>query len=233
MAEIKIEKKKPIWPWILIILIILAAIYFFWYYNDNNYDTDERVIDNDSITRIDETKTYNDNYNNDTYNEGNRDSVSLYSGSYGTITKEQSIADYLNFVDTDKDRNQATNNEYYRAAFFKLITATKRASEMKNVDVSNNIDTAMKNAEMLTNDNTSSQKTDQLKKTAEAISKALKKIQQDSFNDLSSEANAVETSANNINAQGTINEESNSVNSFMDKSAILLQKMYQKEENNQ
>ncbi len=38
MAEIKIEKKKPIWPWILVILLILAAIYFFWYSSDQNFD---------------------------------------------------------------------------------------------------------------------------------------------------------------------------------------------------
>lgn len=28
MAEIKIEKKKPIWPWILLFLGVLALIYF-------------------------------------------------------------------------------------------------------------------------------------------------------------------------------------------------------------
>lgn len=29
MAEIRIEKKKPIWPWILLLLGIAALIYFF------------------------------------------------------------------------------------------------------------------------------------------------------------------------------------------------------------
>lgn len=28
MAEIKIEKKKPVWPWIVAILIIAALIYY-------------------------------------------------------------------------------------------------------------------------------------------------------------------------------------------------------------
>lgn len=28
MAEIKVEKKKPVWPWILLILGILALVYF-------------------------------------------------------------------------------------------------------------------------------------------------------------------------------------------------------------
>ena len=28
MAEIKIEKKKPVWPWIVVALIIAALLYF-------------------------------------------------------------------------------------------------------------------------------------------------------------------------------------------------------------
>ena len=46
MAEIRIEKKKPVWPWILIGLIILAVIFFVVFASDdddefNNDDTDE------------------------------------------------------------------------------------------------------------------------------------------------------------------------------------------------
>lgn len=28
MAEIKIEKKKPVWPWIIAVLVIAAIIYY-------------------------------------------------------------------------------------------------------------------------------------------------------------------------------------------------------------
>lgn len=41
MAEIKIKKKSPVWPWILLIIIILAALaYYFMVYNDDNKDAD-------------------------------------------------------------------------------------------------------------------------------------------------------------------------------------------------
>ena len=36
MAEIKIEKKKPIWPWVLIGLLILAFILYFFVFKDKN-----------------------------------------------------------------------------------------------------------------------------------------------------------------------------------------------------
>ncbi|MBF4465031.1 hypothetical protein [Flavobacterium sp. LC2016-12] len=31
MAEIKIEKKKPIWPWIAVLLIIAGLIYYVYF----------------------------------------------------------------------------------------------------------------------------------------------------------------------------------------------------------
>lgn len=34
MAEIKIEKKKPVWPWILLVLGLLVGIWFFFFRND-------------------------------------------------------------------------------------------------------------------------------------------------------------------------------------------------------
>lgn len=34
MAEIKIEKKNPIWPWILVGVIILALILYFFVFKD-------------------------------------------------------------------------------------------------------------------------------------------------------------------------------------------------------
>jgi hypothetical protein len=48
MAEIKIERKKPIWPWILLVIIIIAAVVFFVMNNDETFDReidDVEVID--------------------------------------------------------------------------------------------------------------------------------------------------------------------------------------------
>jgi preprotein translocase subunit YajC len=42
MAEIKIEKKKPIWPWIVAVLLISAIIYFV-FLRDNEAQTEDRV----------------------------------------------------------------------------------------------------------------------------------------------------------------------------------------------
>jgi hypothetical protein len=51
MAEIKIEKKSPIWPWILLIILILAVIV---YYVSTNTDGDS-IFDNETNTEVRDT----------------------------------------------------------------------------------------------------------------------------------------------------------------------------------
>lgn len=53
MAEIKIEKKKPVWPWILLGLIILGVILYFLLADERTDDIDD--MDDDNIERIDTT----------------------------------------------------------------------------------------------------------------------------------------------------------------------------------
>jgi hypothetical protein len=42
MAEIKIEKKKPIWPWIVAVLLIAALIYYM-YSSDSETQSENNV----------------------------------------------------------------------------------------------------------------------------------------------------------------------------------------------
>ena len=55
MAEIKIEKKKPIWPWILLIAIIILGILFYVFaYNDTTDDVDT-IDDTNDIEELNDT----------------------------------------------------------------------------------------------------------------------------------------------------------------------------------
>ena len=49
MAEIKIEKKKPIWPWIAALLIIGALIYYIFFV--------EHEVQNDNSVEIENTSS--------------------------------------------------------------------------------------------------------------------------------------------------------------------------------
>ena len=69
MAEIDIEKKKPIWPWILLVLIILAILYFLVFDNE-----DEEVMDEVDTEQIDDGVMEDEN--TDTWEEEQNDTLS-------------------------------------------------------------------------------------------------------------------------------------------------------------
>ncbi|MFY0483304.1 hypothetical protein ACI6PS_11930 [Flavobacterium sp. PLA-1-15] len=50
MAEIKIEKKRPVWPWIVAALIIAALVYFVFLKEDQLQDGNTMEIENISET---------------------------------------------------------------------------------------------------------------------------------------------------------------------------------------
>lgn len=61
MAEIKIEKKKPVWPWIAAVLII-AALLFFFLLSDTETQSESNVeIENSTDVRQKVTAKQQDN----------------------------------------------------------------------------------------------------------------------------------------------------------------------------
>ncbi len=220
MAEIRIEKKKPVWPWVIVVIIILLIIYFFWYRDDQNFQGTDELLIQDTISQVEEP------YQNDTQLG---DTETLYTGTYGTVKKEEALADYFRYV--DKLENKSHDQGFYRMAFFKLITATKRQSEIEGVDVSSNISAAMNDAENLTNDPTTTEKADSAKKAADEISKALKTIQEKNHDNLSDKWKEVQSAASGIDGSQTLDKQSDNIDVFFDRTASLLQNMNDNEDN--
>ncbi|KRD10375.1 hypothetical protein ASE21_11750 [Flavobacterium sp. Root901] len=46
MAEIKIEKKKPVWPWIVALLLIAAIVYYVFFRNEETQGETKAPIEN-------------------------------------------------------------------------------------------------------------------------------------------------------------------------------------------
>ncbi len=220
MAEIKVEKKKPIWPWVLLVLIILAAVYFFWDYNDKDYDTDEQTMERDTIEQMDESLMDN-NMN---------DSTTLYSGSYGTVKREKSLSDYLGYIENDK---MGVDHDYTVDALSKLINAVEAEAEEQNVDIKADLDQARENAFKITEDPDSRKHADKIRKVATQIAASLKTIQQQKFPNLSTQAEDVTNAANKINATSATLEQKDNINGFFESAGKLLQNMNQAETNEQ
>ena len=60
MAEIKIRKKKPVWPWILLV-IILAILAFLYFYGSMAENDDNEIDETDDIALILESSNVNTN----------------------------------------------------------------------------------------------------------------------------------------------------------------------------
>lgn len=50
MAEIKIEKKKPLWPWIVVVLLIAALVYFVFLRDNEASSESSTQIENATST---------------------------------------------------------------------------------------------------------------------------------------------------------------------------------------
>ncbi|WP_165689738.1 hypothetical protein [[Flexibacter] sp. ATCC 35103] len=50
MAEIKIEKKKPVWPWIVAVLLISALVYYIFLRDNETQSQNNVEIENTTST---------------------------------------------------------------------------------------------------------------------------------------------------------------------------------------
>lgn len=218
MAEIKIEKKKPVWPWIILVLIILAGVYFFWYYNDTMNGTDDEEMLQDTLQERNEGMIDN----------SATDSTTLYSGSYGKIAKEKTIADYLTYIENPK---MSTDSEYIAGALMKLINATEDEAEQLNVDVTADLEQAREDAFDINSDPEPSVNAGKLKQSATEIASALVNIQRHSFPKLYEASVSLKEAVNKIDAKIPVTQQNENVRSFFDNAGKLLQKMNETESN--
>ena len=41
MADIRVEKKKPVWPWLILIIILIAVVFLYFYGSSETEETDD------------------------------------------------------------------------------------------------------------------------------------------------------------------------------------------------
>ncbi len=130
MAEIKIEKKKSIWPWILLVLIALGLIWYFFIRNQNNKFaeknrvTEEVVIEDNVIEPSSNAISLYSAYLNDT-SKMDIDHEYSQGALYHLIDAVQEKADMLN-VDIKANLDEAR---------IKASEITKNPNDVNHADL--------------------------------------------------------------------------------------------------
>ena len=196
MTEIKIEKKSPVWIWIVIGLIVLGVLLYFLFLR--NTDKTENLLDKDTTNANDALP--NGNENNST------------------------VAAYINFVKNDTTA-MSLDHAYSSEALHKLVGAVRAKADALNVDIKADLDSAKSWADQITVDPNKTMHADWIKKAAVTISGSLQRLQTEKFPTLTAEANAVSSSASSINAAELTLDQKATVQAFFNTAATLLQKM--------
>lgn len=197
MAEIKIEKKKAIWPWILAGLLVFAVIIYFLFFRS---DTDDNVADNTATTVADSTNFANTSENNNT------------------------VDAFVTYVNSDT-ATMGLDHVFTHNALIKLIDATKETADKQSFDVQADLDKAKEDADKINDDPVATTHADYIKDATTKLSTALQNMQQAKYPQLSAESQKVKDASNNISTADLTLDQKHTVKTFFNDAADLLKKM--------
>lgn len=213
MAEIKIEKKQPVWPWILLGLLILGVILYFVLSDDN-----DELDDMDDIEEVDTTYQTTQTRDQDTASwpdDTNR--------TPGTTADNQSVNTYLTHVGNTS--RMGIDHVYTNNALLHLINAVDYKAQEQNVNITTDLAQIRKDAEAITNDPTKTDHANHIKNAATKLANAMEKIQKQKFPNLSQDITEVRTAAQGIDNSVLTLEQKDQMNSFFNEAADALRKM--------
>jgi uncharacterized membrane-anchored protein YhcB (DUF1043 family) len=195
MAEIKIEKKKPIWPWVLLGLLVLGLIIYFLVFYDSNGEDREQITDTTVTT--DQTQ---DPINNNT------------------------VSEYVTFVQADTS-SMGLDHEYTNEALLKLTNATEAMADEVGYDVERDIQNVRDYAQKITQDPFETTHANNIRDAANILANVLQNIQQAEFPNLANQASEVKNAAEAITPEELTLDQKQDVKSFFNSAASLLEEM--------
>lgn len=205
MAEIKIKKKKPIWPLVLVALLIIALVYFI-FINDN-----EKV--NDTVDDVREMVT--DARTSDTMKDNNAVLLSEMATS--------KISAYKTYIANDAEME--IDYEYSNAALTRLIDATEEIANSLGVDVRADLEKARASTDSITKDTNDPNHANKIKKTGNNIAQALEKIQRQKYPRLNNNIEELHDAVAAIAPGKKVVEQKVPIKDFFDEAGKLLNNM--------
>lgn len=201
MAEIKIEKEKTIWPWVLLGVLLLGLLLYFFVFrnNDNAEDTAQQTMQNTTSQ------------------------AALQDNNNGTANEQGAVAEYVAFVKGEPQ--MGLDHNYSNTALLRLANAVQAKAAQAGYTVNTDLDRVKELANQITQDPMATTHSNSINRAADMLATAMHNMQQAKFPALNNEAQEVKQAAQGIDSDVMTLEQKVEVKSFFDKAANLLQRM--------
>ena len=216
MAEIKIEKKKPIWPWIVLVLVILAILYFLVFADDDDSDD---MDDMNETEQIDEETVWGDEDTTSWETETDTTGWATEGDTLGSA----GVSAYLNYI-SDNSR-MGVDHQYTNNALIELMNAIQAKADEMNYNVDADMQSVRQDAKAIQDDPTATNHANTIKQAGTKLADILQKMQQEKYPDLSQDVQEVKTAVNNIDCSVETLQQKDQINKFFNEEADVLRKM--------
>lgn len=196
MAEIKIEKKTPMWPWIILILAVIGILIYLFAFSGDEDETED--ITESRTEEVTDTRQ-----------------VALNNSA---------VIAYVSFINDDPDQ-MGLDHEFTNEALLKLTNATSAMADEIGYDIQKDLEEVRTHADKITTDPFETTHANSIRKSAEILANVLQNMQQKAFPGLTSEANSVMNAAIAIEPEALTLDQKEDVKNFFRESAYLLEKM--------
>ncbi|SFF91794.1 MULTISPECIES: hypothetical protein [Salegentibacter] len=210
MAEIKIEKKKPIWPWILLGLIILAVIVYFVIADNGDDDDDFNEEENtEQVATPMETEEEED--------------TETARWEDDNLSGDESVSKYLTHIG-DREK-MGIDHEYSSEALIYLINALENRSEEANIDTEIEIQELKDDVRDIKEDPQKLTHANTINDVGGKIVDLMEKMQEEKFPDISQDVQEVRTALESIEPSTPTLDQKDAVNSFYKEAGDVVQNM--------
>lgn len=199
MAEIKIEKKTPIWPWILLGLIILAAILYFVFRGNDEAETVGVVEDTTQNVAITQETTHAAAGDNDAVNQ------------------------FLTYINSEQSMGE--DHQFTSEALIRLTRAVEAKAQQTGYNVEGDLSRVRQVSNEITQDASATTHANKISTAATTLADVMGNMQQAKFPNLNNQAQEVQQAANAIKPNVLTLEQKEPIRNFFQKSATLLQQM--------
>ena len=197
MAEIKIEKKKPIWPWLLAALLVLGVLAYLFVYDKDDNLADSEMENADMVTN----STANDGYNSD-----------------------PAVASYVQYVKEDTDK-MGLDHTYANEALTRLMAATKAKASMVGYNATTDLNKVKEYADKIATDPFETTHANSIRKATDILTTTMQNMQEAKYPNLSAEIDELRQASAAIDPDVLTLDQKQAVKSYFDKASDVLMAM--------